>query len=185
MRTTFNLILVCLLLTCQQHIAAQNYRLGKQKSSFAYSSLYATPNAIRDTTSTINHSVESTPLSTNFKNDEVIINNSTARRNTPSTTTNHSTEPISLSTNLKNVEEITNGMKGLNWTYSTLYKNYSAVANMLLEENSEYSNKVLDEINTIIKRIFQNKLSKDLVEKEINNANKSGESVIQVFLAYY
>ena len=145
-------MLLCVLLAYQQTVFAQSCQLGKQKSSFAYSSLYATPNAIRNTTST---------------------------------TTNHSTEPISLYTNLKNVEEITNRMKGLNWTYSTLYKNYSAVANMLLEENSEYSNKVLDEINTVIKRIFQNKLSKDLVEKEINNANKSGESVIQVFLAYY
>lgn len=145
-------MLFCILFAFQHNLVAQSCQLGKQKSSFAYRSLYANPNASRNTTSTM---------------------------------TNHSTEPISLSTNLKNVEEITNRLKNLNWTYSTLYKNYSAVAYMLLEENSEYSNKVLDKINTVIKRILQNKLSKDLVEKEINNANKSGESVIQVFLAYY
>lgn len=47
MRTILNLILVCILLTCQQHIAAQSYHLGEQKSSFAYRSLYANPNAVK------------------------------------------------------------------------------------------------------------------------------------------
>ena len=41
MRTILNLILVCILLTCQQHIAAQSYNLGTQKQSFAYETLYA------------------------------------------------------------------------------------------------------------------------------------------------
>lgn len=41
MRIVRNLILLCALLICQQHIVAQIYNLGKQKQSFAYETLYA------------------------------------------------------------------------------------------------------------------------------------------------
>ena len=41
MRIVRNLILLCILLTCQQYIVAQSYNLGKQKQSFAYETLYA------------------------------------------------------------------------------------------------------------------------------------------------
>lgn len=41
MRRVYNLIVLCMLLICQQHIVAQSYDLGKQKQSFAYKTLYA------------------------------------------------------------------------------------------------------------------------------------------------
>ena len=41
MRIVRNLILLCILLICQQHIVAQSYDLGKQKQSFSYETLYA------------------------------------------------------------------------------------------------------------------------------------------------
>lgn len=41
MKKVRNLILLCMLLICQQYITAQSYNLGKQKQSFAYETLYA------------------------------------------------------------------------------------------------------------------------------------------------
>jgi accessory colonization factor AcfC len=41
MKRVYNLIVLCILLICQQHIIAQSYNLGKQKQSFAYKTLYA------------------------------------------------------------------------------------------------------------------------------------------------
>ena len=41
MKRVYNLIVLCILLICQQDIVAQSYNLGKQKQSFAYETLYA------------------------------------------------------------------------------------------------------------------------------------------------
>lgn len=41
MKRVYNLIVLCILLICQQDIVAQSYNLGKQKQSFAYKTLYA------------------------------------------------------------------------------------------------------------------------------------------------
>ena len=41
MRKVYNLIVLCILLICQQNIVAQSYNLGTQKQSFAYETLYA------------------------------------------------------------------------------------------------------------------------------------------------
>ena len=41
MRIIRNLILLGILLICQQYIVAQSYYLGKQKQSFAHKTLYA------------------------------------------------------------------------------------------------------------------------------------------------
>ncbi|MBO5673154.1 MAG: hypothetical protein J6S09_02550 [Paludibacteraceae bacterium] len=41
MRRVYNLIMLCILLICQQHVVAQSYNLGRQKQSFAYETLYA------------------------------------------------------------------------------------------------------------------------------------------------
>lgn len=41
MRRVYNLIVLCILLICQQNIVAQSYNLGRQKQSFAYKTLYA------------------------------------------------------------------------------------------------------------------------------------------------
>ena len=41
MKRVYNLIVLCMLLICQQNIVAQSYNLGTQKQSFAYETLYA------------------------------------------------------------------------------------------------------------------------------------------------
>ena len=41
MKRVYNLIVLCILLICQQDIVAQSYNLGTQKQSFAYETLYA------------------------------------------------------------------------------------------------------------------------------------------------
>ncbi len=41
MKRVYNLIVLCILLICQQNIVAQSYNLGTQKQSFAYETLYA------------------------------------------------------------------------------------------------------------------------------------------------
>ena len=50
MRRVHNLILLCMLLICQQHIVAQSYKLGKQKHSFSYESLYKHSSAVKKVT---------------------------------------------------------------------------------------------------------------------------------------
>ena len=40
MKIVRNLLLLCILLICQQYMVAQSYDLGKQKQSFSYKSLY-------------------------------------------------------------------------------------------------------------------------------------------------
>ena len=47
MKTTLNLILVCLLLICQQQVTAQSYQLGRRTSSFYYGSLYKYPSSMK------------------------------------------------------------------------------------------------------------------------------------------
>ena len=61
MRTILNLILVCILLTCQQHIAAQSYNLGKQKQSFAYETLYANQHGMSQVVKSNNEMVNTQP----------------------------------------------------------------------------------------------------------------------------
>ena len=41
MKRVYNLIVLCILLICQQDIVAQSYNVGKQTQSFAYKTLYA------------------------------------------------------------------------------------------------------------------------------------------------
>ena len=40
MKIVRNLLLLCILLICQQYMVAQSYDLGRQKQSFSYKSLY-------------------------------------------------------------------------------------------------------------------------------------------------
>ena len=42
MKRVYNLIVLCILLICQQNIVAQSYNLGWRKQSFAFETLYAT-----------------------------------------------------------------------------------------------------------------------------------------------
>lgn len=73
MRIVRNLILLCILLTCQQHIVAQNYNLGKQKQSFAYKTLYANQ-VVKNNNETINHQPIQPLASVKDTHKEILFN---------------------------------------------------------------------------------------------------------------
>ena len=76
-------------------------------------------------------------------------------------------------------------LEKLGWERSTLYKHYYEVGTRLIEEGSETSYKALEETNDVIIKIFNNQVSKDIIEKELVAATKNSESPLEVFLAYY
>lgn len=98
----------------------------------------------------------------------------------------------SNSGNRENIEQIENSfssiinkMVKLGWVQSILYKNYYAIANMLKKQNSENAKDHLHKVNVVINKIINNELSKEKIEKELVTATQSGNSTLDVFLAYY
>lgn len=73
MRIVRNLVLLCILLICQQHIVAQNYNLGKQKQSFAYKTLYANQ-VVKNNNETINHQPIQPLASVKDTHKEILLN---------------------------------------------------------------------------------------------------------------
>ena len=73
MRIVRNLVLLCILLICQQHIVAQNYNLGKQKQSFAYKTLYANQ-VVKNNNETINHQPIQPLASVKDTHKEIVFN---------------------------------------------------------------------------------------------------------------
>jgi hypothetical protein len=73
MRIVRNLVLLCILLICQQHIVAQNYNLGKQKQSFAYKTLYANQ-IVKNNNETINHQPIQPLASVKDTHKEIVFN---------------------------------------------------------------------------------------------------------------
>ena len=61
MKRVYNLIVLCILLICQQNIVAQSYNLGKQKQSFAYETLYANQHGMSQVVKSNNEMVNTQP----------------------------------------------------------------------------------------------------------------------------
>jgi hypothetical protein len=160
MRRVYNLIMLCILLICQQDIVAQSYNLGKQKESFAYKTLYA------------NHA-QKTPV--------VKSNNETTTRHT---------QPIAIETidtqptqPMASVEEIHKEI-AFNYCYGGIvFKKYSNIYKFLNQRQKDTLD--LQKIQFVVLAFFESqKTAYPTLEKEIKNAISMDEE-IAIFLSYY
>ena len=161
MRRVYNLIVLCMLLICQQHIIAQSYNLGRQKQSFAYKTLYA--------------SYE--------QGSQVIINNNQPvnAQNAQKTSTDENAQDV-INMHRQIVQLINNlaGQSTSKYTvcdvYMKIYQSYQKAQDKFLQ---------LQEIqDVVITYVRNNKTIYPNLENQLKNAS-SMEEEIAVFLSYY
>lgn len=162
MRIVRHLILLCMLLICQQHVVAQSYKLGKQKQSFAYKTLYANRAQV----------------------SQVVKSNSEA-------TNTQSAQPLANANDIQKCEQVHKQIETLinhaflsgQFQYKKISDVYKKLYNVLplTEENLI---KIL-KIQTIVIEYFKSKTNTyPLLQKQLQNAS-SMQQEIQIFLSYY
>ena len=161
MRRVYNLIVLCMLLICQQNIVAQSYYLGTQKQSFAYETLYS------------NHA----------QGSQVIINNNQPinAQNAQKTSTDENAQDV-INRHRQIVQLINNlaGQSTSKYTvcdvYMKIYQSYQKAQDKFLQ---------LQKIqNVVITYLRNNKTIYPNLENQLKNAS-SMEEEIAVFLSYY
>ena len=155
MRIVRNLILLCMLMVCQQYVTAQKYNLGKQKQSFAYETLYANQAGV----SKVIQEVETT--------------------NTLPAQQMASPEDIQKCEQMhKQIVKLTNYYSGgqVFKKYNNIYKTISQTQeNMLNLQKIQY---------VVISHLNSQGTAFPQIEKELKNA-PSTEAEIAIFLSYY
>ena len=168
MRIIRNLILLGILLICQQYIVAQSYNLGKQKQSFAYETLYA------------NHA-QKTPVVKN--NNEI-----TTRYTQPiaiETIDTQPTQPMASAEDIQKCEQAHKQIVKLNNYYSEgrLFNKYNNIYKTISQTQENMLN--LQKIQyVVISHLNSQGTAFPQIEKELKNA-PSTEAEIAIFLSYY
>ena len=144
MRRIYKLFVLCILLICQQHIVAQSYDLGKQKQSFVYDILYASPTENAPHQYYIHHiiQIEEMPQQYNAIIDVLNI---------------------------------------FDWEKSILCTSYQNAYNYL-SENEKWDE--IKKVNKVLIDIFDNKLIKTNVEKQLKTNIEKGIPEYQTFLQF-
>lgn len=170
MKTPFNLILLCMLLICQQHIIAQSYNLGQQKQSFAYKKLYAyhAQKTVKNNNETINFQPKQT--NTNRQKTPVITNNNETIN----------TQPIQT---MISVEKTHNDIVFRYSFGGIVFKKYNNIYKSIT--NTQENILKLQRIQSVVLAYFesQGKIYPNLKE-QLKNAPSMKEE-IAVFLSYY
>ena len=162
MRTILNLILVCILLICQQNIVAQSYNLGTQKQSFAYETLYANQHGMSQVVKSNNEMVNTQPA-----------------------------QPLASPEDIQKCEQVHKQIETLinraflsgQFQYKKVSDVYKKLYNVLplTEENII----IIQKIQTIVREYFKSETNTyPLLQKQLQNAS-SMEEEIQIFLSYY
>ena len=161
MRTILNLILVCILLTCQQHIAAQSYNLGTQKQSFAYETLYA-----------------KRPQKSQVENSQVVKSNNEMVNTQPA-------QPLASPEDIQKCEQAHKQIVKLYTNYSEgrLFKKYNNIYKTISQTQENMLN--LQKIQyVVISHLTSQGTAFPQIENQLKNAS-STEAEIAVFLSYY
>ena len=155
MRIVRNLILLCMLMVCQQYVTAQKYNLGKQKQSFAYETLYANQAGV----SKVIQEVETT--------------------NTLPAQQMASPEDIQKCEQMhKQIVKLTNYYSG-----GQVFKKYNNIYKTISQTQENIDN--LQKIQYVVISYLNSKGSAyPTLETELKNA-ASVEAEIQIFLSYY
>lgn len=157
MRIVRNLILLCILLTCQQYIVAQSYNLGKQKQSFAYETLYA------------NQAINIQPT------QPIVVE----------TIDTQSTQEMASAEDVQKCEKVHKQIVKLSqhYTGSRAFNKYNNIYKSLSETQENILN--LQKIQyVVISHLNSKGNAYPNLEKELKNAS-STEAEITVFLSYY
>ncbi len=160
MRRVYNLIVLCMLLICQQYITAQNYNLGWRKQSFAFETLYA---SYAQVPQVINNNKPA-----NTQKAQKILTN----ENEQNVTQGH-----------KQIVQLINNLAGQSTfkhtvcdAYMKIYQSYQKSQEMFLQ---------LQRIqHVVVGYLKTNMTTCPELENQLNNAS-SMEEEIQIFLSYY
>lgn len=161
MRRVYNLIMLCILLICQQYIAAQSYNLGTQKQSFAYETLYANLHG----------------MSQVVKSNNEMLNTQSAQKKV----TNQIEQKV-LTTH-KKIIQLINNLTGNSTFKSIVVDVYIKIYQSSKNTQDEFLH--LQQIQHVVLTYLENKASiyPDIV-KQLQNASSMQEE-IQIFLSYY
>lgn len=161
MRIVRHLILLCMLLICQQHVVAQSYKLGKQKQSFAYKTLYA----------------NRAQVSQVVKSNSEMLNTQSAQKKV----TNQIEQKVS--TTHKKIIQLINNLTGNSTFKSIVVDVYIKIYQSSKNTQDEFLH--LQQIQHVVLTYLENKASiyPDIV-KQLQNASSMQEE-IQIFHSYY
>ena len=172
MKRVYNLIVLCILLICQQNIVAQSYNLGKQKQSFAYETLYAK----RPQKSQLEKS--------QVENSQVVKSNNEMVNTQPA-------QPLASPEDIQKCEQVHKRIETLiNRTFLSgqfQYKKVSDVYKKLYHvlPFTEENLIIIQKIQTIVIEYFKSETNTyPLLQNQLKNAS-SMEEEIQIFLSYY
>lgn len=171
MRKVYNLIVLCILLICQQNIVAQSYNLGTQKQSFAYETLYAK----QPQKSQLEKSqVENSQV---VKSNNEMLNTQSAQKKV----TNQIEQKV-LTTH-KKIIQLINNLTGNSTFKSIVVDVYIKIYQS--SKNTQDAFLHLQQIQHVVLTYLENKASiyPDIV-KQLQNASSMQEE-IQIFLSYY
>lgn len=161
MRRVYNLIVLCILLICQQNIVAQSYYLGTQKQSFAYETLYANLHG----------------MSQVVKSNNEMLNTQSAQKKV----TNQIEQKV-LTTH-KKIIQLINNLTGTSTFKSIVVDVYIKIYQSSKNTQDEFLH--LQQIQHVVLTYLENKASiyPDIV-KQLQNASSMQEE-IHIFLSYY
>lgn len=161
MKRVYNLIVLCILLICQQHIVAQSYNLGRQKQSFAYETLYANQHGMSQVVKSNNEMVNTQPAQNKVtdKNEQKVL-------------TTH-----------KKIIQLINNLTGNSTFKSIVVDVYIKIYQSSKNTQDEFLH--IQQIQHVVLTYLENKASiyPDIV-KQLQNASTMQEE-IQIFLSYY
>ena len=161
MKRVYNLIVLCILLICQQNIVAQSYNLGTQKQSFAYETLYANQHGMSQVVKSNNEMVNTQPAQNKVtdKNEQKVL-------------TTH-----------KKIIQLINNLTGNSTFKSIVVDVYIKIYQSSKNTQDEFLH--LQQIQHVVLTYLENKASiyPDIV-KQLQNASSMQEE-IQIFLSYY
>ena len=161
MKRVYNLIVLCILLICQQDIVAQSYNLGKQKQSFAYNTLYT------------NHAQKT------INNNEIINNNETINTQPAQKKLTDQNEQKVIESH-KQIVQLINNLAGQSAFRSIVMDVYIKIYQSKSQENMLN----LKRIQYVVISYLNSKGSAyPTLEKELKNAS-SMEEQINIFLSY-
>lgn len=156
MRTILNLILVCILLICQQNIVAQSYNLGTQKQSFAYETLYANQHGMSQVVKSNNEMVNTQPA-----------------------------QPLASPEDIQKCEKVHKQIVKLTNYYSggQVFKKYNNIYKTISQTQENIDN--LQKIQMVVISYLNSQGEVfPQIEKQLKNASTMQEE-IQIFLSYY
>ena len=156
MRTILNLILVCILLICQQNIVAQSYNLGTQKQSFAYETLYAKQHGMSQVVKSNNEMVNTQPA-----------------------------QPLASPEDIQKCEQVHKQIVKLSqhYTGSRSFSKYNDIYKSLSQTQENIDN--LQKIQMVVISYLNSQGEVfPQIEKQLKNASTMQEE-IKIFLSYY